>query len=470
MGLFKIKAPMTSEITAAMAIHDEFIYFIEIDENNEVRRKITVPLADGCIVNGQIKNFALLENAFTEVRRSIGKIHIPVSIGLPEGETIIRFPAFPDMSIEDIRGTLDLNFTEYFPYPREEAVFDTVKIKTPDEIHRNNITVLAAAARSSTVEHVLNAAHNAGIPAGPVEPLNFAMIRAIPDAYQGLCVVADRHNIVAVWNGDGIYYRTADTQRNTQDIFNTIRYIETQYRTVNVEKIIFLGTEFDVASSDDQQDGPKIIAERDEYYAARGLAMRDTPGFPSLDMRPQEFIEIERRRYAFSVNRLILWGLIIVFLMLSIGTMSFTFFCIQDINDKMALIRESVQDLTPQRIALSKQNSELEQQNTETEKVLKFLQDDIPVLEILSALEESSGTTHGVKFDNADFSRKSEGVFSVNLTGVADDEKALLGTLTILNDTRKFSEIKLPVSQQDPATGKVNFTLVLEIGGGSNEG
>jgi len=469
MGLFKIKTPMSSEITAAMAIHDEFIYFIEIDDNNEVRRKITVPLADGCIVNGQIKNFQLLGNAFSEIHKSIGKIHTPVSIGLPEGETIIRFPTFPDMSIEDIRGTLDLNFAEYFPYAREDAVFDLVRIKTPDETHKNTITVLAVAAKSQTVESILIAAHNAGIPAGPVEPLNFAMIRAIPEAYKGLCVVADHHNIVAVWNGDGIYFRTADTQRNTQDIFNTIRYIGTQYRNVDVEKIILLGSDFDVASSDDQ-DGLKVITERDEYYAARGLAMRDTPGFPSLDMRPQEFIEIERRRYAFSMSRLILWGLIIIFLMVSIGTISFTLFSIQDINDKIALIRDSVQDLTPQRIALTRQNSELEQQNAETEKVLRFLQDDIPVLEILSTLEFGMDFKGVVKFEKADFSRNDAGNFSITLDGKAEDEKSLLEALKHLNDSKRFNEIKIPASQQDAATGQVNFTLILEMGVGSNEG
>lgn len=469
MSLFKIKTPTNSEVSAAMAIHDEFIYFIEIDENERPQRKITVPLPDGCIVNGQIKNFALLENAFSEIHRSIGKIHIPVCIGLPEGESIIRFPAFPDMGIEDIRGSLDLNFSEYFPYPRDEAVFDLVKIKTPGDSHKNNITILAASARSQTVEKILTAAHNAGIPAGPIEPLNFAMIRAIPDAYQGLCIVADAHNIAAVWNGDGIYFRTADNQRGTQDIFNTIRYIETQYRGAQVEKIILLGSDFEVAGSSDDDDELKVIAERDEYYAARGLAMRDTPGFQSLDMRPQEFIEIERRRHSFNINRLILWSLIVVFMMLSVGTISFTFLCIQSISDRMNLLRDSVQDLTPQRIALQRENSLLEQQNTETEKVLKFLQEDIPVLEILSELEKSSGTSYGVKFNNADFSRSSEGIFVVTLNGAAESERALLTTIALLNGSQRFSEIKIPDSQQDE-TGRVNFTLILELGGDSNEG
>ncbi|MBR1486615.1 MAG: pilus assembly protein PilM [Synergistaceae bacterium] len=460
--MFKIKTAISSEISAAMAIHDEFIYFIEIDENNDVRRKITVPMPDGCIINGQIKNFDSLKNAFFEVRRSIGKINIPVCIGLPEGETIIRFPSFPDMSIEDIRGTLDLNFTEYFPYSREEAVFDVIKIKTPGGTNKN-ITVLAASARKQTVEQVLAAAHDAGITAGPVEPLNFAMIRALPEAYEGLCVVADKHNIVAIWNGDGIYFRIADTSKSTQDIFNTIRYVETQYRGVQVNKIILLGSEFEVAGGS-SDSGPRVIADRDEYYAARGLAMRNAPGFPAIDMRPIEFIEIEKRRYSFSVYKLILWVLILIFFMFSIGTISYTLLCIQDINDQMALLRDSVQDLTPQRIALTRQNSELEQQNAETEKILRFLKNDIPALEILNELEDSAGIQLGVHLADAEFVHNDSGRFVVTINGKAENEPSLLESLKKLNDSKKFREIKLPVSQQDE-TGQVNFTLILEFGG-----
>lgn len=468
MSMFRIKAPIDTDIMAAMAIHDEYIYFIEIDESGKPQKKITVPLAAGCIVNGQIRSFDLLQNAFSEIRRSVGKINIPVCIGLPEGETIIRFPAFPEMDIEDIRGSLNLNFTEYFPYSREEAVFDIARIKTPNDSHSTVITVLAAAARSQTVEKVLNAAHSAGIPAGPVEPLNFAMIRAIPDAYQGLCIVADQHNLVAVWNGDGIFFRTGDNRRNSQDILNTIRYIEAQYR-IAVDKIILLGADFEIFTETEQsseQSGPKIITEADEYYAARGLAMRDTPGFPALDMRPEEFIEIERRRYSFSIYRLILWALIILFLMISIGTISFTFFCIQDLNDKMALIRDSIADLTPQRIALTRQNSELEQQNKETEKVLKFLKENIPALEILGDLEFRTNAmdNDGVKFDNADFSRNSSGGFLITLNGHAIDEKTLLEALSELNTAGRYSSVKVPTSQRSE-TGQVAFTLILEMGG-----
>ena len=457
-ALFKPQEVQT--VSAALAIHDEFIYFIEIDEENNPIRKITVPLADGCIINGQIKNFELLEAAFLELHKETGKISEPVCIGLPEGEVTIRFPSFPEMSIEDVRGTLDLNFSEYFPYQREEAVFDAIKIKTPNDEHKEDITVLAAAAKRQTVDRILGAAHSAGILPGPVEPVNFAMIRSIPEALEGLSVLADPHNIVTVWQGFGIFFRTANNKNNAQDILNTIQFVQTQYRNVNVEKLILAGLEFQI-SSDSDSSPVKIINVQDEYYSAKGLAMRDEAELPPLDLRPLEFIELERRRYSFNINRLILWSLIVSFLMLSIGTISFTFACIRDLSEKIEIMRESVQDLSPQRAALMSQNAELERKNAQNEKVLKFLQEDIPVLEIMREFEANAG--YGVKFDTADFTKNLLGGFTINIDGKAQDESAVIAMTEGLKAGGKFTSVMLPVSQKDQ-TGRIIFKLILRMG------
>ena len=461
-NFLELKAPAAQTLSAAVAITDEFLYFVEIDEENNPVKKISVPIAEGCIVNGQIKNFAFLESAFMELRRQTGKINGPVSIGLPEGETIIRFPNLPDMSMEDVRGTLDLNFQEYFPYPRQEAVFDAIKIKHPSDKLKDDITVMAAAAKTQVVDKVLETAHNAGITPGPVEPTNFAIIRAIPEAHEGLSVLAGRHNIITIWQGYGIFFRIGNNKDNFQDVLNTIQFAETQYRGIHVEKIILSGLDFNISS---EQSSIKVINITDEYCAAIGLAMRDEPGLPPLDLRPVEFVELEKRRYSFNINRIILWGLIVTFLMLSIGTISFTFACIRDLNEKISLMRESVQDLSPQRDALTRQNAELERQNAQNERILKFLQEDMPTLEVMSELEINGG--HGVKFDSAFFSKGNAGGWSITLDGKAEDEARVLAMTEGLKRGGKFSSVMLPVSQQDQ-TGRVSFRLILEMGGEEN--
>ena len=465
-NILKLKAPEVQTVSAAMAIHSDFIRFVELDENDNPVRKISVPLAEGCIVNGQIKNFVLLESALEALRKETGKLNEPVSIGLPEGEAVIRFPTFPDMSIDDIRGTLDLNFSEYFPFQRAEAVFDSIKVKTPNDDRREDITVMAAAAKSQTVDRILEISHNVGIPPGPVEPLNFAMIRSVAEAQEGMCLLADRHNIVAVWQGFGIFFRTGNNEDNVQDILNTLRFVETQYRNVRVHRIILAGLDFQLSQDPEDTGGLEIINVSDEYYAAMGLAMRDSPGLAPLDMRPIEFIELERRRYSFNINRLMLWGLIVSFLMLSIGTISFTFSCIQELSEKIEIVRDSVSDLTPQRDAIIRENAELERANGKVEEVLRFLQSNIPVLEILKELEMN--TVSGVKFDTADFSRGLLGGVTVTIDGKADDENIIMTMTEGLKAGGKFSSVKVPVSQKDQ-TGRVVFKLILQMGETNNE-
>lgn len=464
-GLFSLKSQDKQLVSAAMAIHDEFIFFIELDEENNPLRKVSVPLAEGCIVNGQIKSFPLLQAGLEELRKETGKINEPVSIGLPEGEAIIRFPTFPDMSIEDIRGTLDINFSEYFPFQRNEAVFDVIKIQTPNDDRKEDITVLVAAAKRQVVERILEAVHDAGMPPGPVEPMNFAMLREIKEVREGLSVIADLHNIVTVWNGYGIFFRTGNNQNNVQDLLNTIQFIETQYRSVRVQKIILAGLNFQL-SSESNDSGVEIINLNDEYYAAEGLAMREEPGFTPLDLRPIEFIELERRRYSFNINRLILWGLIVCFLMLSIGTISFTFSCIRDLSEKIEIVRNSVSDLAPERDAIMKQNTELERKNAQAEKILNFLKEDIPVLEIMQEFELNAG--EGVKFDTADFSKGALSGVVVTIDGKAENEATLLTMTEGLRAGGRFSSVMLPVSQKD-LTGRIIFKLVLKVGDDNNE-
>ena len=455
---FEINAPKILTISAGLAIHDEFLYFIEIDEDGNTLQKISVPLPEGCIVNGQIKNFAMLESGFNELHKQTGKIREPVVIGIPEGEAIIRMPTYPDMSIEDIRGTLDLNFDEYFPFPRHEAVFDIIQIQTPaDLLDRDEVTVLAAAARRTTVDKILDIARKTGIPPGALEPVNFAMIRALPDVHEGLCVFADTHNIVTVWNGIGIFYRSANNLNGIQDILNTIQFTQMQYRNVKVEKIILAGLNFQLSTD----SGIKIINVDDEYYSSKGLALREGTDWPGLDIRPMEFVELEKRRYSFNINRLILWGLIVGFVMLSVGTISYTITCIRNLSTEIEIMRDSVSDFTNQRMELIRENSRLESENKKTEKILQFLQEDIPALEIMKELEANSGI--GLKFDTADFSRNSLTGVTVVLDGKADNDKVVMNMTEGLKASKKFSSVMLPVSQKDP-TGRIIFKLILRMG------
>ncbi|MBQ6112042.1 MAG: pilus assembly protein PilM, partial [Synergistaceae bacterium] len=234
---------------AGLAIHDDALYFQELDDDEKPVRSINIPLEEGCVVNGSIRNLDMLESAFEKLHNEAGKINEPVSIGIPSHDAVIRPLTFPRMSLDDVKSTLNLNFDEYFPFSGSEAVFDALIIKTPnDSEDSDNITVLTAAAKISLIERLLDISRKTNIPAGAVEPLIFAMTRTAPEAQEGLSVFASSHAIVTTWNGDGIYFRAANNTRGIQDITSTVQYIENQYRRVRVSHLVLAGLNFQLNS------------------------------------------------------------------------------------------------------------------------------------------------------------------------------------------------------------------------------
>lgn len=441
---------------AGLAIHDDAIYFQELDDEEKPVRSITVPLDDGCVVNGTIRNFDMLEAAFMKLSKETGRINEPVSIGIPSHDAVIRPLNFPRMNLDDVKSTISLNFDEYFPFSSDDAVFDALIIKTPNENESEsseNITVLTAAARIAMIEKLLDIARKAGVPAGAVEPLVFAMTRSAPEALDGLSIFAEVHSIVTTWNGDGIYFRAANNAKGIQDIMSTVQYIENQYRHVRVGHLVLAGLNFQLNSNSDVN----VINFTDKYFASRGLAMRNRSPVPALDLRPREYVELERRRYAFNPTRLALWMMLAGFFMLSAGTIGYSVTKIRDLIDEIDEFRDNVSILTQRRMRLTEENLRLDKQKQKTEKLIAFFQSDIPVLEIMNALESSAGT--GVKLDNADFSRNLS-VVTVVIDGKAQDEQSVINLTEGLKASGLFSHVMLPVSQKD-ALKRIVFKLVL---------
>ena len=444
---------------AGLAIHHDCLRFTELDPDGTIIRQEKVQLEEGCIQNGVIKDFALLEAAFNQLHNTVGRMREPIVIGIPYGETIIRPLNLPDMSIDDVRGTLDLNFDEYFPYPRSDAVFDTIRVFTPEDAEgREEITVIAASAKRETIEKLLDLARKTGLPAGAVEPLSFALLRSIPEANEGMSIFANPTTVIAIFNGSGISFRSANNLQGAQDILNTMQFIETTYRGIRVRKLILSGLNFQVSAD----TGLELVNIEDEYFAAKGLALRNEPDAQRLDLRPSEYVELERRRYSFNPNRLIFWGLLIGFIMLSIGTISFAWMRIRDLDLALEDKRISNTDLLTRRAELARSNADLEKKRKDTERVLDFLKSDIPVLEILNAFEANAAD--GLKFEEADFSRNAAGIITVTIDGKAANEDAILNTTEGLKRCGLFDDVRLPISLR-AMTGQTVFKIILRVKG-----
>ena len=445
---------------AGLAILDDALYFQELDDDMNPIRSISIPVEEGCVVNGTIKNFDMLEAAFAKLRKETGRISEPVSIGIPSHDAVIRPLNFPRMTLDDVKSTLSLNFDEYFPFSSDEAVFDALIIKTPDEgesEESDKITVLTAAAKINMIERLLDISRKTGVPAGAVEPLIFAMTRSAPEALEGMSVFASVHAIVTTWNGNGIYFRAANNSKGMQDIMSTVQYIENQYRRIRIGHLVLAGLDFQINGTSEIN----VINMTDKFFAARGLALRNRSSVPALDLRPREYVELERRRYSFNPVRMALWMSLAGFFMLSAGTIGFAITNIQNLIDDIEDMRDNVSILTQRRMRLVEENSRLEKQKQKTEKIIQFLQSDMPVLEIMNALEASAGT--GIKFDNADFSRNLS-LVTVVIDGKAQDEQSVINMTEGLKSSGLFSRVMLPVSQKDTMK-RIIFKLVLTVKG-----
>ena len=148
------------------------------------------------------------------------------------------------------------------------------------------------------------------------------------------------------------------------------------------------------------------------------------------------------------------------FVMLSIGTISFTWMRIRDLGIELDDKRVANSDLLAQRAALARDNADLENKQKHTQQVLDFLKGDMPVLEVMSALEAHFEA--GVKLDEADFTRALTGGITVMIDGKAADEKAILSMTEGLKQSGMFEDVRLPVSQK-AQTGQIIFKLILRV-------
>ncbi|MBQ6773422.1 MAG: hypothetical protein IJP48_05080 [Synergistaceae bacterium] len=461
-------------VEAGLSIHNKFLRYVELDEMHERIREVTIDLPEGCVVNSSIKNFSLLEQSFVKLRETIRDFHAPVVIGLPSGDVNIKPLPFPDMPIEDIKSVISTNFEEHFTLPANDSVFDAVIVSTPPSSQHkvNNITAIAVAARRSRVDLLLETARKAGMTIKAIEPSSFSLLRSITEDSEGLCIFADPRSIIATWQGHGILFRSADNTNSFNAMRSTIQFVESTYRGVRVSKIILAQVNFQLTSTPEVQ----VVNIKDMYYSAEGLALRESSDLV-LDLRPADYVALEKRRNSLNASRIVLASLTSAFLLLSLGTVIFTFVRMTLIQNAIEINHLLVNELALKRNDLIKDNARLQKIKAQTERNIDFLIDDMPVLEVLNSIEVNAGT--GIKIDDTSFARSGQ-VLTVSINGTASDEKSLISLSEGLKATGMFQDVMMPTTQKNAANesdsssnvnnvNNVKFSITLTLRSENND-
>jgi type IV pilus assembly protein PilM len=142
-----------------------------------------VALPRDAMQEGEVVDQAALVEAVKRLRSEVGVRKAPVRLGIATPRLIVRQIEMPRMSREDLAGALRFQLPDLIPIPVDEALVDFAVL---DEVAGAAETggepvmrVLLAAAQRTTVERLVNAVEEGGLPVESVELIPLALIRAL---------------------------------------------------------------------------------------------------------------------------------------------------------------------------------------------------------------------------------------------------------------------------------------------------
>jgi cell division protein FtsB len=182
-----------------------------------------------------------------------------------------------------------------------------------------------------------------------------------------------------------------------------------------------------------------------------------------FDLRPASLLEKERKKTSFNFMRLVMSILLLCFLLTSgfyIVTRTFSMLALQsDIEAKEG----EVDAIEGSKNALEAEINRLRTQERVFADTLKIMQDDLPTLEVLGALD--NGMAPGMGANTLRFAppRAAGDSVTATLDATAANEEQIISLTTSLSGSGVFSSVALISSKLDEKTGRVSFTLNLSL-------
>ena len=405
------------DLFGGLALHTDSLRYAELEREvgglREIRRE-AVSLPPGCIIRGSVSQFDLLERAFRVLRKKLGRFRCPVALGVPTGDAVLKLLDHPLMPTEEV--------CDYFPWPRDAAVLDTAMIDAP--VMASGIPSLAAAASLEYVNRLLLTARRAGIPIAALEPVDTAFFRAVthgcPSEEDGLLLALEPevHSLILSCHGHGVLFRSIPNnlkagvspnseeglQALAEDIRATLAFAANRFREIEVRHLVLggsLGSGEPLRRALEERTALKVSLSNlyaprftPGFEAAVGLVLREPFAKTStacFDLRPAEFIERERRRHVFSFVRLASALLALAFVLSCGGYIALALRELHSLSSKIMQQREEVAELEARQTALTSDISRLKEREERLARVLKGMERELPVLEVMDALERLSG-------------------------------------------------------------------------------
>jgi len=186
-----------------------------------------------------------------------------------------------------------------------------------------------------------------------------------------------------------------------------------------------------------------------------------------FDLRPALMLEKERKQKSFNLTRILAIILVGAFFFSSIGYIALMFMERVNLQNEVLERQNIVANLGRDNNNLQRQVNDLKAREKVFADTLKIMQDDLPTVEVLNALE-SEMDNYGIGFNSLKFviGRVTRGVKApdiVEVAGTVASDKQIIDFSDRLRGTGVFSDVLLPATNRNERTNMISFTLRMPI-------
>lgn len=182
-----------------------------------------------------------------------------------------------------------------------------------------------------------------------------------------------------------------------------------------------------------------------------------------FDLRPVSLLEKERKKRGFNIVRLLAMILLLVFLASTIFYIATVSMKVMGLQGDIEVKEGEVSALESSQRALEAEINRLKAEEKVYADTLKIMQDDLPTLEVLNALDANMEEGMAANILRFTPPRAAGGPNTAVLEATAAAEDQIVALTNGLSSSGVFSGVTMPTSKKDEKTGRIAFTLNLDL-------
>jgi type IV pilus assembly protein PilM len=142
-------------------------------------RAAQVPLSDGVVENGEVRDVPALTEAIRELWQRGGFKSRQATMGVGNQRVVVREVTVPALPPKELQQSLPFQVQEMIPLPLEEAVLDYDVLDEFEQEGARMLRLLVVAAQRAMVTNMVEAATHAKVEPVGVDLVPFALIRSV---------------------------------------------------------------------------------------------------------------------------------------------------------------------------------------------------------------------------------------------------------------------------------------------------